>query len=262
MLYKRGCENLGSVLAARRRDYQVERFSEPELANTFEPVLQCLGYLHAHGIVYARLTAQHIAFFDDGKIMLLDWLFDPQLGAVKPSRKQNLKDLGLLVAEAATLVPLPEIAQLNTSEIASMLLEFYSINFATAVLVLLEGLVDYQDSVCGLMNGEKKIGQGGLEIRELRSTINEGLEIKSLREKERLKQQEQKSIKIKLLQSVENEKQKLETPRKPNPKQVPIQVPQMNPDSFQSSPTKKFNITTPNKKLIRLEDTENKKVFN
>ena len=32
--------------------------------------------------------------------------------------------------------------------------------------------------------------------------------------------------------------------------------------SIQSSPTKKFNITTPNKKLIRLEDAENKKLFN
>lgn len=31
---------------------------------------------------------------------------------------------------------------------------------------------------------------------------------------------------------------------------------------MQGSPTKKFNITTPNKKLIRLEDCENKKVFN
>ena len=32
--------------------------------------------------------------------------------------------------------------------------------------------------------------------------------------------------------------------------------------SIQGSPTKKVNITTPNKKLIRLEDTENKKHFN
>jgi hypothetical protein len=31
---------------------------------------------------------------------------------------------------------------------------------------------------------------------------------------------------------------------------------------LQGSPTKKFNITTPNKKVIRLEDCENKKVFN
>ena len=32
--------------------------------------------------------------------------------------------------------------------------------------------------------------------------------------------------------------------------------------SIQGSPTKKFNISTPNKKLIRLEDAENKKHFN
>lgn len=32
--------------------------------------------------------------------------------------------------------------------------------------------------------------------------------------------------------------------------------------SIQGSPTKKFNINTPNKKIIRLEDSENKKVFN
>ena len=32
--------------------------------------------------------------------------------------------------------------------------------------------------------------------------------------------------------------------------------------SIQGSPTKKFNITAPNKKLIRLEDAENKKHFN
>lgn len=34
------------------------------------------------------------------------------------------------------------------------------------------------------------------------------------------------------------------------------------PPSLQGSPTKKFNITAPNKKLIRLEDVENKKLFN
>ena len=32
--------------------------------------------------------------------------------------------------------------------------------------------------------------------------------------------------------------------------------------SIQGSPTKKFNITARNKKLIRLEDAENKKHFN
>lgn len=39
-----------------------------------------------------------------------------------------------------------------------------------------------------------------------------------------------------------------------------LNINQMN--SFQNSPTKKFNITTPNKKIIKLEDCENKKVFN
>lgn len=41
-----------------------------------------------------------------------------------------------------------------------------------------------------------------------------------------------------------------------------INIAQQQQPSLQGSPTKKFNITAPNKKLIRLEDAENKKHFN
>lgn len=79
MLYAKGCENLGSLVEARRRDYRMERFSDVEVANTFEPILECLGYLHSQGITYSRITAQHIVFFENGEIFLKDWLFNPNL---------------------------------------------------------------------------------------------------------------------------------------------------------------------------------------
>ena len=74
-LYAKGCESLGSLLDARRRDYNPIRYSVDEIVNTFEPVLECLDFLHQKSIYYGNLSAEHIVFFENGDIFLKDWLF-------------------------------------------------------------------------------------------------------------------------------------------------------------------------------------------
>lgn len=75
LMYEKGCENLASMLEFRRRDYNPSRYSMEEIINTFEPIFECLEFVHKNGISYGNLNAEHITFFEDGSIFLKDWLF-------------------------------------------------------------------------------------------------------------------------------------------------------------------------------------------
>lgn len=66
---------MASLLESRRRDYNPSRYSVDEVLNTFEPVIECLEFLHQKGIHFGNLSSDHIVFFENGDILLKDWLF-------------------------------------------------------------------------------------------------------------------------------------------------------------------------------------------
>ena len=45
------------------------------MLNTFQPIIECLEFLHQKDIIYGNLSAEHIVFLDSGEIFLKDWLF-------------------------------------------------------------------------------------------------------------------------------------------------------------------------------------------
>jgi hypothetical protein len=149
-------------------------------------VLECLDYLHESGVSFGKLTPHHVSFFASGEVLLKDWLLGRGEPAGKGGRARDLREVGLMLAETATLSPMAEIGRLPTVEIVAMMLEGYPVSFCTGVAVLLEGLHKHYGSVMELLRGHLH----DCKISETKTLLDEATELRALRLRQKTKPKE------------------------------------------------------------------------
>lgn len=85
-----------------------------------------------------------------------------------------MKQMGFILALAATLLPENELRKLSTVQILALLIEFYSMSFCAAVAILLEGVSRYFPLVVGLIGSQNEP-----KLSDIKPLLDEALEIKN-----------------------------------------------------------------------------------
>lgn len=122
--------------------------------------MECIEYLHQEGVIHGCISSDSILFFESGEILVRDWLIPTQSNKYYPGNEaRNMADdmraLGLIIAEAATLEKIDISSFKSINSILSKIKEKYKNQFCYGLIILLFGMNDKFNHVASLFSCEE-----------------------------------------------------------------------------------------------------------
>lgn len=115
------------------------------MGNTFVPLFECLGYLHARKLVHGEISLENIVLID-GEIKIRDWLVRVEVNPYYKNRKEETKTeiddimaLGQILMQFATLRKSSNIFEEKDVDLAlESIIDVYGKNIIFALAILMK----------------------------------------------------------------------------------------------------------------------------